>query len=290
LLNQQDEAKARQPIRHTEIALQTLTISDQQKQKVFFTGGLLLLGIIGGLIFYQSRNRKKTNTTLMVLNTELDEANKIKTKFFSILTHDLRGPVVNLINFLHLQQQAPDLLNKEATESHTKKITVSAENLLENMEGLLLWSKGQMEHFKPNKKNVGVSKLFTDIENNFLGTADVKFIFENSQQININTDEDYLKTIMRNLTGNAIKALSNTTNATIEWKAWEQDGKQYLSIRDNGNGIDEQQLNALNNGDAAVGIKTGLGFHLVRDMAKAIACSISVNSVPGRGTIFQLTV
>jgi signal transduction histidine kinase len=276
--------------KNTEIALQTLTISNQKKQQLFFIGGLLLLGTIGGLLFYQSRTRKKTNTTLMVLNNELDEANKIKTKFFSILSHDLRGPVANLINFLHLQQQAPDLLNKEDNETHTKKITTSAENLLENMEGLLLWSKGQMEHFKPDKKNVSVSKLFNDIENTFLGTQHVTFTFENNQQLNINTDEDYLKTIMRNLTGNAVKALSNITNAVIEWKAWEENGKQYLSITDNGNGIDEQQLHALNNGDAVVGIKTGLGFHLVRDMAKAIACNISVNSVLGKGTSFQLAV
>jgi signal transduction histidine kinase len=158
------------------------------------------------------------------------------------------------------------------------------------MEGLLLWSKGQMEHFKPDKKTLPVSKLFNDIENTFLGTQHVTFTFENNQQLNINTDEDYLKTIMRNLTGNAVKALSNVTNATIEWKAWEENSKQYLSITDNGNGIDEQQLHALNNGDAIVGIRTGLGFHLVRDMAKAIACNISVNSVLGKGTSFQLSV
>ena len=277
-------------IRDKQIELSNISLAAQRKQKIGLIGGLALLGIIGGLLFYQSRTRKKTNTTLMVLNNELDEANKIKTKFFSILSHDLRGPVANLINFLHLQQQATDLLNKEANEVHTKKITTSAENLLENMEGLLLWSKGQMEHFTPNKKTVPVSKLFNDIENNFLGTANVKFIFENIQQLNINTDEDYLKTIMRNLTGNAVKALSNVASATIEWKAWEENGKQYLSITDNGNGITEQQINALNNSDAVVGIKTGLGFHLIRDMAKAIACSISVTAVPGKGTSFQLSI
>jgi signal transduction histidine kinase/Tfp pilus assembly protein PilF len=277
-------------IRDKKIELANLSLSSQKKQQIGLIAGLCLLGIIGGLLFYQSRTRKKTNTTLMMLNNELDEANKIKTKFFSILSHDLRGPVANLINFLHLQHQAPDLLNEADNETHTKKITTSAENLLENMEGLLLWSKGQMEHFKPDKKNVPVSKLFTDIENNFLGTANIKFTFEDSQRIDINTDEDYLKTIMRNLTGNAIKALHNIAGATIEWKAWEENGKQYLSITDNGNGIDEQQLHALNNGDAAVGIKNGLGFHLVRDMAKAIACSISVNSVLGKGTSFQLSV
>jgi signal transduction histidine kinase len=249
-----------------------------------------LLATIGVLIFYQSRSRKKTNTTLMLLNTELDEANKVKTKFFSILSHDLRGPVAKLINFLHLQQQAPDLLNREISAEHTKKITTSAENLLENMEGLLLWSKGQMGNFKPDKKTVAVRKLFSDIENNFLGTENIKIIFDDSNELHINTDEDYLKTIMRNLTGNAIKALNNVADATVTWKAWEENGNPFLSITDNGPGIDVQQLDTLNNSDAIVGIKTGLGFHLVRDMAKAIACNISVTTEPGKGTRFQLSL
>ncbi len=277
-------------IRDKKIDLANLSLSAQKKQKIGLIAGVGLLTIIGGLLFYQNHSRKKTNTTLMVLNNELDEANKIKSKFFSILSHDLRGPVVNLINFLHIQQQAPNLLNKEESDGYTKKITSSAKNLLENMEELLLWSKGQMEHFKPYKKNVAVSKLFTDIENNFLGTNNIKFIFNDNQLLNINTDEDYLKTIMRNLTSNAIKALNNIANATIEWKAWEENEKKYLSITDNGKGIDKDELNALTNDNTTIGIKTGLGFYLVRDMAKAIQCNILVNATSGKGTSFRLSV
>ncbi len=277
-------------IRDKEIEINKLNLLNQRKSQLALSAGLLLLSIIGGLLYWQSRTRKKTNTTLMVLNNELDESNKIKTKFFSILSHDLRSPVANLINFLHLQQQSPDLLDQATNEKHTNRITASAENLLENMEGLLLWSKGQMENFKPAKKAIGVDKLFTDIENNFSGTANVKISFSNEQQLLINTDEDYLKTIMRNLTGNALKALSETTDASIEWRAWEENSKQYLSITDNGGGVSDQQLHTLNSVDASIGIKSGLGLHLVRDMAKAIACTISVNSIPGKGTSFQLAI
>ena len=277
-------------IKNKEIEINKLAIANQRKLQIGLIGGLLLLAIIGVLLYWQSRTRKKTNTTLMVLNNELDEANKVKTKFFGILSHDLRGPITNLINFLHLQQQAPDLLDKETEEAHTKRITTSAENLLDNMEGLLLWSKGQMEHFKPNKRTVPVSSLFDELENNFLGTPGVKFIFNNNQHLSINTDEDYLKTIMRNLTANAVKALNNIPNAKIEWRAWEEHGKQFLSITDNGNGVSEQQLSALNQADASVGIKSGLGLHLVRDMAKAIQSTISFQSQPGVGTTFTLAV
>ena len=277
-------------IRDKEIELNKLALSAQRKQRIALITGICFLGVIGGLLYYQSHTRKKTNTTLMILNNELDEANKIKTKFFSILSHDLRGPVSNLINFLHLQQHAPDLLDKETNEAHTKRITRSAENLLENMEELLLWSKGQMEHFKPSKKMTAVSRLFKDIENTFSDNDNVKFIFDNSRQLDIYTDEDYLKTIMRNLTSNSVKTLNNVAGATIEWKAWEENGKQYLSITDNGKGITEQQLKILNEGGHNVGIKSGLGLHLVRDMAKAITCTISVTAAPGKGTSFQLAI
>ena len=59
--------------------------------------GLTLAVTIGGLLFWQSRSRKKTNTTLIVLNNQLDDANKVKARFFSILSHDLRCPIVNLV-------------------------------------------------------------------------------------------------------------------------------------------------------------------------------------------------
>jgi signal transduction histidine kinase len=277
-------------IKNKEIEISKLAIANQRKLQIGLVGGILLLGVIGVLLYWQSRTRKKTNTTLMVLNNELDEANKIKTKFFGILSHDLRGPVTNLINFLHLQQEAPDLLDKKSEEAQTKRITSSAENLLENMEGLLLWSKGQMEHFKPNKRTVMAGDLFSEIENNFQGTPAVKFVFTDSQHIRFFTDEDYLKTIMRNLTANAVKALNNIPEAKIEWRAWEENGKQFLSITDNGNGVSEQQIGALNQAGASVGIKSGLGLHLVRDMAKAIQSTISFQSQPGIGTTFTLTV
>jgi len=132
--------------------------------------------------------------------------------------------------------------------------------------------------------------LFKDIQNIFSGNNTIEFIFDNSLQLYIYTDEDYLKTIMRNLTSNAVKVLNNVADASIEWKAWEENGKHYLSITDNGKGIDEQQLKILNGWDNNIGIKNGLGLHLVRDMAKAIACNISVIASPGKGTTFQLAM
>ena len=100
-----------------------------------------MFGIIGSLLFYQSRNRKKTNEKLQLLNTELDEANKAKTRFFSILNHDLRGPVANLVFFLQLQKESPEMLDEESTKRMQDKTMTGAENLLNSMEDILQWRK-----------------------------------------------------------------------------------------------------------------------------------------------------
>jgi signal transduction histidine kinase len=138
-------------------------------------------------------------------------------------------------------------------------------------------------------KPVAVSYLFEDIKKHFYGTDGITFIFEDPQHINISTDDNYLKTIMRNLTGNAVKVLANTASPTIVWKAWQEGGKAFLSLTDNGPGGSSEAFKALYDEKEVVGIKTGLGLHLIRDLAKAINCKITVDSEPGK-TIFVMAL
>ena len=116
----------------------------------------------------------------------------------------------------------------------------------------------------------------------------MKFIFENPNNIQINTDENYLKTIIRNLTGNAIKALNEIDNPIIIWKAWQENNQTFLSISDNGSGGTQEQFKALYDDKEVSGIQFGLGLHLIRDLAKAIDCEITVDSKVNEGTTFTL--
>lgn len=276
-------------LNNKEIQLNKLTLEAKEKQKYIFICGLLLLGIIGSLLFYQSQNRKKTNEKLQLLNSELDEANKAKTRFFSILNHDLRAPVANLVNFLQLQKESPELLDEESSKRMQDKTMIGAENLLNSMEDILQWSKSQMQNFKPQPKTIFVSNLFEEVKTHFSSEENIQLSFENSNNIQINTDENYLKTIIRNLTGNAIKVLDGIVNPTIVWKAWQENGKSFLSITDNGKGASNEQFKALYDDKEVVGIKTGLGLHLIRDLAKSIDCEIIVDSKLNKGTTFILT-
>lgn len=272
----------------TQNTIKNIQIAEAKKQRLYLILGLALVGIIGLLLFTQNQNRKKTNQKLQLLNQELDEANKIKARFFSILNHDLRSPVSNLIHFLHLQKESPELIDEETAARMQTKVISGAENLLTSMEDILLWSKGQMENFKPHFKEIPAAIIFKEIQQHFSSIENIDISFENPENILLNTDENYLKTIIRNLTGNAIKALDKIENPKIIWKAWQENDIQYLSITDNGSGGSQERFKALYDDSEVIGIKSGLGLHLIRDLATAINCKIEVSSRPDFGTTFTI--
>lgn len=271
-----------------ENKLKNLQIENTRKTQIYLGIAFLFLLTILSLLYRQNVNRKKTNKKLEKLNTELDLANKTKARFFSIINHDLRGPVANLISFLHLQENHPELLDEESEKRLKQKTTEGAENLLSSMEDLLLWSKSQMENFEPQPKKITVDSLFSDTANHFSNFENISITYENTQNIELYADENYLKTIIRNLTGNAIKALEKTENPKIEWKAYTKDNKVILSIHDNGPGGTKEQFKALYDETTITGISSGLGLHLIRDLAKIIKAEITVKTSNDFGTTIHI--
>ena len=195
-----------------------------------------------------------------------------------------------MTNHFSSNKTNPDLLDEATKKRMEDKTILGAENLLSSMEDILLWSKGQMEQFKPVIKNIEIAKVFDDNKKVFSGYQNIKFIYENNENLILTTDENYLKTIIRNLTSNAINVFSTTNNPTITWKAYSENNKNYVSITDNGSGAKQENFKALYDENEVVGIKSGLGLHLIRDLAKAINCEIVVDSKIGEGTTFTLTL
>ncbi|RZJ69358.1 tetratricopeptide repeat-containing sensor histidine kinase [Flavobacterium sp.] len=274
-------------LRNKEIQISKLAIDNKEKQKWYLIAAISLLAVIGLLLYNQSRNRRKTNQKLQTLNENLQEANRVKTKFFSILNHDLRAPVARLISFMRLQKESPELFDDQSRTRLENQTMTSAENLLESMEDMLLWAKGQMENFHPKSRKTAVSQLFSEVAQQF-GDGKTKLAFEHNS-LSVETDPDYLKTIIRNLTANAIKALETTENPKIQWVAFVENGQTKLSISDNGPGASHEQFKALYDEKEVIGIKSGLGLHLIRDLASAINCTISVSSELEKGTTFKLS-
>lgn len=276
--------------KNQEIENARLHAQAQQKNILLLLLGLITMVIIGVLYYRLSVVRREKNKELIQLNAQLDQANKVKSKFFGILSHDLRSPVANLINFLQLQKRKPGIMTEQQIAERENKITDSAAYLLDTMEAMLLWSKGQMEHFKPAVSAIRVSDLFTYLQKFFSGTQNVVFTFSAADNLFVQTDENYLQTIMHNLTANAVKALQQTPQALVSWKAWQENNHVYLSITDNGSGASEENLKALYDETASSGAKYGLGLHIIRDLAKAIGCSVVLQPRTERGTTFILCI
>ena len=215
---------------------------------------------------------------MQVLNQDLEKANKTKMQFFGILNHDLRSPVVSLIHFLDLQKNAPDLIDDETKIRLEKQTSDSADQLLTQMEDLLLWSKGQMENFQPDKRFYQIKDVFNEIEKEFVWASDVNITFDIPSNFQIFTDKEYLKTIIRNLMSNAVKVLHDVPNPQIICKAWEENQKQLILINDNGGGTDIDKFRALYDDKTSIGTTKGLGLHVIRDLCKAIDCKIDVDS------------
>jgi signal transduction histidine kinase len=272
--------------KNSELKIKQLALDSQRKTLWAFAAGLVLLATIGALLYRQNQARKKNNQVLQQLNTELDTANKVKAKFFAILSHDLRAPIARLSNFLHLQKESPDLMSGEQSAKHQQKMVDSADALLDNMESMLLWSKGQMERFAPSLKDISVEELFAYIRQNFASEDRLIFSFNNPLKMMITTDEHYLKTIMTNLTANAVKALQKTNSPQILWKAGSENGLVKLSITDNGPGIDPAVFQAMD--IAGEDSRYGLGIHIIKDLARTIQCNISTMKIE-QGTCVILT-
>jgi C4-dicarboxylate-specific signal transduction histidine kinase len=156
------------------------------------------------------------------------------------------------------------------------------------MEDMLLWSKHQMTQFKPQVKAVPVTTLFEYIKIFFSSTQNIQFVFEQQTDLKVYSDENYLKAIMQNLTANAVKALSKTTNPCIVWKAWKQDDKIMLSITDNGSGMSDTVAKTLFTDDALPNATTGFGMQIVKDLARAVECNISLKQNSLSGVTFEL--
>lgn len=266
-----------------ENTIHELSIKNAKKQRIYLIAGLVFIAIIGGLLYNQSRNRKRNNQKLSGLNSELEKANKTKMQFFGILNHDLRSPVVSLIHFLDLQKNAPELIDNETKIRLEKQTSDSADQLLTQMEDLLLWSKGQMENFEPHKQFYNINDIFKELEKEFVWASEIKIEFDIPSNLKIFTDKEYLKTIIRNLISNAVKVLQNVPDPHILCKVWDQGDFIQILIKDNGGGTNIEKFRALYDDHMSIGTTKGLGMHVIRDLCKAIDCKIDVDSDPDIG-------
>lgn len=227
----------------------------------------------------------------------LEELNHQKNKLFSIIAHDLRGPLASCMGLLDLA-----LRTDITDESHekflrlAKKSTISLHDL---MEDLLLWAGSQLDrvYFAPV---VLILKSEIDaVTSRFADVAVAKQILINvsleADDLAVYADRDMFRTIIRNLLSNAIKFTKPGGHADITAK--QNKGFVEISVSDNGIGIKREDIDKLFSKTSTYttygtsGEKgTGLGLDVCKDFIEKNGGNIRVESEFGAGSKFTFTL
>jgi len=250
----------------------------------FVAATLLILFI---LIYYINRTKK--------LNAQLQENNLVKDKIFSIIGHDLKTPVSGLVQTL-------DLLDSGIIDEAQRKFiinTLSKQTKItyDTLELLLNWGQAQLKGVSVDMQNFQPKTIINRNVDMIMGQANEKSIsiVDNvSQDIAIYADANQFEFIMRNLLSNAVKFTNE--NGKIEIDAKENDKRDAIifSVKDNGKGINPEQLQKFISSNIAVayGTKgekgTGLGLLLTKEFMKANHGKIWATSKEGEGSTFYI--
>lgn len=304
------EAKYQTEKKQHQIALldaqnkaESLQLKNSKQVQYSLLAGLMFILIIAGLLWRGYRAKQKTNLELnlkndeissaneelTVLNEKLHEANLSKTKLFSILSHDLRSPVISLFQYMKFQEmQLPDLDDISKQKYHTT-IMQSAANLTEVMEDILIWAKSQMEQFQFAAEYIDIALVISEIVSMYDIITQQKSI---AVQVNCDnglqfkTDVNFLRIILRNLISNAIKFSHTGENIAIAAK--NNAGTLSITVKDHGAGFSKDQLAEIFNWNSIKSGTSGFGLKLTKEFVEKLGGILEIHSEPGKGAEFIL--
>ncbi|GAB4302830.1 MAG: tetratricopeptide repeat protein [Marinilabiliales bacterium] len=272
-----------------------------QKKKletlILIIAGLFLL-IISGFIYRQYRFKAKTGKILASKNKELRELIATKNKFFSIISHDLRNPFGTLVSVSQMLKDRFGLLTEDEKTQIIQIIHKSANMSKELIENLLQWSMAQSGKISYNPESLNIMELCKK-------TIDLLKLQAQKKNINISlncvnklkvyADIKSLETVLRNIISNAIKFTPE--NGEISINAISNNSNVSISIRDTGIGMkkdDVEKIFRIDTDHKKIGNSkekgTGLGLILCKELIEINKGSIKVESEPGKGSEFTITL
>lgn len=245
-----------------------------------------------GKIEKQNERFKQQNAELRAANTSLTETNELLKRVISIVSHDVRAPLANIIQTLDLVNQG--LIDAETQAEIFRELQVSSTRLFDLLNEVLNWlNAARTNSDDPKAKSlVDLSHLIDEITNMYLPIAKAKGIDiqQKNRSDGLKTfSEPYLLAVtIRNLLNNAVKYTSK--GGKIELEALVQDGKLRITVADTGTGMSPDQVQKLMNGQLTGMLGTeqeqgfGLGFKLCLDSVRRLGGELQIDSQLGAGT------
>ena len=260
------------------------------------------LGIIVSERTQEINTRKEEienqNIKIAYQNKQLSETIKLKNKIFSVIAHDLRSPVVNILYMLNLLKEDE---YKEKYDSFADASIQYAQQVINLLENMLVWGRGQEEKIKFSPEQRDLADIILTNMSIFKETADKKEISVNFTQIGNSKayiDKDLMDIVIRNLLSNAMKYSDRGGRISILLKDKSLTGEGIvLKICDNGIGIPSTKQKYLFTSaeiESSPGTEnekgTGFGLKLCYELVKINNGTISVESTEGEGTCVSITL
>lgn len=263
----------------------------------------LSLVLVGILLNRKNRLKEKfytlvesKNKEIRTINRKLEESLITKDKLFSIIAHDLKGPMGSFISFTdHIQQNIGEY-DTETLVEIIKSMNKSSRQSYRLLVNLLDWSRAQAGNLHMEHEWLPLAEMIQEQLDVVEGNAFNKKIKLNNEvagDFKIYADRNMIQAILRNLISNAVKYCTEGDSVTI---SAGQSGKYYqLDIVDTGIGMTESQLAILNNPHAIYSTPgtnnesgTGLGFLIISDFVERHQGEMEIESQPGNGTAVKI--
>lgn len=280
-------------------------ISKQKIIKNFLFVVVVLCLFIVGIVIYFLLKQKRTNKKLEVANSlvntqnlELQDLNATKDKFFSIISHDLKGPLNSLTSFSSLLINHTDSLSKEEIKMFALDFDKSLKNLFSLLENLLEWSRSQTGNIEFTPEPFDLSLLLEENKELLKAQAQNKKItlaYENGTPQMVSAHKNSVNTVVRNLISNAIKFTPE--DGTVAMELTKLDTDVVVSVTDTGVGMPPEVIRKLFRIDSKHSTKgtanekgTGLGLILCKEFIEKNGGRIWVKSKEGQGSAFYFSL
>lgn len=274
------------------IALQSQQVSFQKKELLFFIIILVIAVLtIGALGYFFARMRR--------MNKELRDVNKMKDRFLSIVSHDLRSPAIAQQTAAHMLVDNYDKLNSQQHHEICLGLSRLADAHVDLVENLLQWARFQLGQgpkvvkVRFNLGNAAHEAVETHLQ--IAAQKEIECMVDAPEGVFVTTDRNITLTIVRNLLSNAIKFTRRGGKVCVK----VEPGKSVTKVKviDNGIGMSEEDMAQIftpggKRSSAGTEKESGSGMGLVvaRELAKNCGCELSVRSRLGEGTEFTLSI
>jgi signal transduction histidine kinase/tetratricopeptide (TPR) repeat protein len=309
-----------------EMLRHQLDVKKNQLQKEIGLSIIFLLTLISYVFYIFYIRKKNLNKSLEKKNTNISEQNKrlkalidknnsltkklqhsrhmlmavniTKSRFFSILAHDLRNPFHNILGQSFLLSNYYDKLSDDERMNYAGDIHQSGEHVIQLLDNLLEWGKTQTgdTNFDPGIVNLHeVAEHSITVLKKDADKKNIEIINNIAPGTNGYADENMLKSILRNLINNSIKFTN--INGKIDIRNVSPPEKLLIEIEDNGKGIEKEALKHLFKPHSKFRTRgtqnekgTGLGLVICAEFVKMHKGTINVKSEVGKGSTFTIEI